>query len=173
MSQKKIQEQTGFWTTHLQEEQMNSLQKNCRLQSPDVLKEIEDLTMMVNNLQMMHLWLIETEIDGPFELFRPGTITTGGTIVWTVGGLKYSSCTGSNWTLQILTSRRYIKYCRRGILYKTWNDWFRRQKFRRGSCTDVYRSRKLSQLNECDVNGFQDLSGSFVVDSIFLTIKHT
>lgn len=28
----------------------------------------------------------------------------------------------------------------------------------------------LSQLNECDVNGFQDLSGSFVVDLVSLTI---
>ena len=55
MSQKKIHEQTGFSTEHLQEEQMNSLQKNCRLQCLDVLKEIEDLTMMVSNLQMEHL----------------------------------------------------------------------------------------------------------------------
>ena len=56
----------------------------------------------------------------------------------------------------------YIRYCRSGMLYKTWTDWFRRQKFRRGSCTDVYKSHLLSQLNECDVNGFQDLSGSFL-----------
>lgn len=55
ISQQRIQEQTCFRTEHLQEEQMNSLQKNCRLQCLDVLKEIEDLTMMVNNLQMEHL----------------------------------------------------------------------------------------------------------------------
>lgn len=34
---------------------MNSLQKNCRLQCLDVLKEIEDLTMMVKNFKMEHL----------------------------------------------------------------------------------------------------------------------
>ena len=49
MSQKKIHEQTGFRTEHLQEEQMNSLQTNSRLQCLDVQKEIEDLMMMVNN----------------------------------------------------------------------------------------------------------------------------
>lgn len=55
MSQKKIHEQTGFSTEHLQEELMNSLQKNCRLQCLDEPKEIEGLTMMVSNLQIEHL----------------------------------------------------------------------------------------------------------------------
>lgn len=56
------------------------------------------------------------------------------------------------------------------MLYKTWTEWFMRQKFRRGSCTDVYRSHLLRQLNECDVNGYQNLSGSIVVDSVSFPI---
>ena len=51
----KIQEQVYYRTKPDQEEQKNSLQKNCCLQCLDVLKEIEDLTMMVNNLQKEHL----------------------------------------------------------------------------------------------------------------------
>ena len=42
-------------------EQMDLLQKNCRLQCLDVQKEIECMMMMVNDLLMEHLELLKQD----------------------------------------------------------------------------------------------------------------
>ncbi|GKF16156.1 hypothetical protein Tco_0061074 [Tanacetum coccineum] len=71
---------------------------------------------------------------------------------------------------KFLIGRRYIRSSRRRIGYEPRTNRSRRQKVMCGSWTGVYRSCLLSQLIECDVNSFHDLSGPFVVDSVTLPV---